>query len=42
MNALNITEPVMRDESIISNEVHEYGPQTGVNLNNPGEIRMPI
>ena len=42
MNALNITDPVMRDESIESNEVHEYEPITGTNLNNPGEIRINI
>ena len=42
MNTLNITDPVMRDERIESNEIHEYEPITGTNLNNPDEIRINI
>ncbi len=38
----NIKEPIVTDESISSFEYHEYQAQTGVNLNNQGEIRIVI
>ena len=38
----NIKEKIDEDDSITSLEYHEYGPQTGVNLNNQGEIRITI
>ncbi len=38
----NIKEKIIEDESISSYEFHEYTPQTGVNLNNQGEIRIVI
>ncbi len=39
---LNIKEKIHTDESISSFEYHEYTAQTGVNLNNQGEIRIVI
>ena len=38
----NIKDKIDEDDSITSLEFHEYGPQTGVNLNNQGEIRITI
>ena len=38
----DIKEKFAEDNSISSLEFHEYGPQTGVNLNNQGEIRITI
>ena len=38
----NIQEKFAEDNSISSLEFYEYGPQTGVNLNNQGEIRITI
>jgi len=38
----DIKEKFAEDDSISSLEFHEYGPQTGVNLNNQGEIRITI
>ena len=38
----NIKDKIDEDESISSLEFHEYTPQTGVNLNNQGEIRITI
>ena len=38
----NIKDKVDEDESISSMEYHEYTAQTGVNLNNQGEIRITI
>ena len=42
MDTLEIKEPIVKDESIIEYEIHEYEPITGSNLNNPGEIRINI
>lgn len=42
METLNITDSVMQYEGIESDEVHEYEPITGTNLNNPGEIRINV
>ena len=42
MDTLEIKEPIVKDESIIEYEMHEYEPITGSNLNNPGEIRINI
>ena len=38
----NIKEKFDEDDSISSYEFHEFGPQTGANLNNQGEIRITI
>ena len=38
----NIKDKIDEDDSITSIEFHEYGPQTGVNLDNQGEIRIAI
>ena len=38
----NIKDKIDEDESITSLEFHEYTAQTGVNLNNQGEIRIII
>ena len=37
-----IKDKIEEDDSITSLEFHEYGPQTGVNLNNQGEIHITI
>lgn len=39
---LDITETLMKDESVSEYEFHEYEPITGTNLNNSGEIRIAI
>lgn len=36
----NITQNIVSDTSVERNQVHEYGPVTGTNLNNPEEIRI--
>ena len=41
-NILIITEGLTFDESLQEYQVHEYEPQAGANLNNPGEIRINI
>ncbi len=38
----NIKDKIDEDESISSFEYHEYTPQSGINLNNQGEIRITI
>ena len=38
----DIKEKFDEDESISSLEYHEYGPQTGKDLNQQGEIRITI
>ena len=41
-NILITTEGLAFDESLQEYQVHEYEPQAGANLNNPGEIRINI
>ena len=38
----NIKDKIEEDVSISSSAFHEYAGQTGVNLNNQGEIRITI
>jgi len=42
MDSLNITQKIVFDTGVERNQVHEYEPVTGTNLNNPGEIRIVI
>ena len=39
---LDVQDKMITDESIEENEFHEYEPQTGVDLNKAGEIRINI
>jgi len=42
MDSLNITQPIVSDTSVERDQVHEYEPATGTNLNHPDEIRIVI
>jgi len=42
MDSLNITQKIVLDTSVERDQVHEYEPVTGTNLNYPGEIRIVI
>jgi len=42
MESFNITQNIVLDTSVERDQVHEYEPVTGTNLNNPGEIRIVI
>jgi len=42
MDSLNSTQKTVLDTSVEHDQVHEYEPVTGTNLNNPGEIRIVI
>jgi len=42
MDILNITEKTQIDETVEEYEYHSYEPITGINLNNPGKIRINI
>ena len=42
MDILNITEKKQIDEAVEEYEYHSYEPITGINLSNPGEVRINI
>ena len=42
VSILELNEKIQEDDSITSYEFHEYSPQVGSNLNNPGELRITI
>jgi len=42
MDAFDITQNIVSDTSVERDQVHEYEPVTGTNLDNPCEIRIVI
>ena len=39
---LDIKEPLREDDSIVDNQFYQFFPETGTQLNNPGNITLTV